>query len=82
MAEEDGVDRHVVALCQELDDAIRRRVEFGGHDRELLLGVEDVRKCAAEVRGEGSCRGASRRPQSQGRSAPGPRGSDPSAQDP
>ena len=53
VAEEDGVDRHVVGLCQELDDAIRRRVELRGHDRELLLGVDDVGQRTAEVLGEG-----------------------------
>ena len=43
VAEEDGVDGHAVGLYEELDDAIRRRVELGRDDRELLLGIDDVR---------------------------------------
>ena len=53
VAEEDGVDRRVVGLCQELDDAIRRGVELGGRDRELLLGPGAVGQRTAEVLGEG-----------------------------
>ena len=40
---EDGVDGNAVGLCGELDDAIRRRVELGRDDRELLLGIDDIR---------------------------------------